>query len=119
MANLIDPEVLASLRELQSIENPTFIKEYFVLYLDSIPNLLQQIQMAIDNNNSKALAMATHALKSSSANSGVSSVRSICNELEELANSGTTSGAFKGFKELETKVAELRNEIFSLPEFEI
>ena len=117
MPNLIDEETLASLRELQSDDDPHFLKNYFSLFLKPIPTLAMSIRKSIETRNYEELEMAAHALKSSSSNSGIGTVTSLCSDLEKLGQRKSVEGAIEKCIELEKYLKELEVEVKSLPEF--
>lgn len=116
MANLLDPQTLASFRELQTDTDPNFVKDYFNLFLDDIPIRIRDISAAIQNGDAAAISLCAHALKSSSANSGAFTLRALCEKLETVGASGKLSGAPELLKEIVDHSVLLKAEILSLPE---
>jgi HPt (histidine-containing phosphotransfer) domain-containing protein len=84
----IDSSILASLRELQEIDEPDIVIEVCGLFLKYSPDKISAIETAVKNNDSKALQAAAHSLKSSSAYIGALRVSSISSDLEEMGSSG-------------------------------
>lgn len=117
MPNLIDEQTLASLRELQSEEDPHFLRNYFCLFLKPIPSLTTRIRNAVESSNYEELEMSAHALKSSSSNSGIEVVTALCAELEKLGQIKSVQGAKEKCLELEKHLADLELEVRLLPEF--
>ncbi len=117
MPRLIDLKVLDSLRELSSEKDPEFLKNYFSLFLKTLPNLMTQIQNAIKSQEPKAVEMAAHALKSSSLNSGFISIGNLCLEIENLGKNKSFKETSERFEKLKVLCKELEAEIMSLPEF--
>ena len=117
MHQLIDQETLASLKDLQSEDDPDFLKNYFTLFIDSIPELLNQIRVAVKNQNFNQLEMSAHALKSSSANSGVLKINTLSSELEMLGRNQSVELAAQKCDQLDALFKELQEEIQKLPEF--
>jgi two-component system, sensor histidine kinase and response regulator len=114
--SVIDAEILASLRELQSDDSPHFLKEYFTAFLEQIPARLETISSAIASGNAKSVAFDAHALKSSCANSGANRLAALCAQLEQLGKSGSLQGAFELAKEVKDEAAKVTAEIRALPE---
>lgn len=114
---LIDPEVLASLRELQTKENPTFLKDYLITFLEPIPNRLTAIDRAISNKDFQKLQLEAHALKSSCANTGIATMTMLCEKLEKGGKTSSLDGIPALLDELKKEFELLKSEIHSLDEF--
>ena len=114
MPKLIDREIFDSLRELESEQDPHFVKNFFNLYLDAIPKILEQIQYGLSENNAELLESSAHALKSSSLNAGATSLGELCADLEKLARAQNLNEFREKQLGLKSLIEQTRQEILSL-----
>ncbi|HEY3055029.1 MAG TPA: response regulator, partial [Thermoanaerobaculia bacterium] len=84
----IDSATIDHLRQLGG-SDPAFFRELVVIYSDDSEERLAAIRAAIGGKNASALATAAHALKSSSAHIGATTVAEICETLEKIGRSGS------------------------------
>ena len=105
---ILDHQVLNSLRRLAGAKAKTFLAEIISQYLEDSPQKLQEIQQAIDNNDTQALRQASHSLRSSSANLGAVTIADLCKQLENLARSGTTQGASATMEQLAKEYPQVK-----------
>lgn len=107
-APVLDSSVLNSLREMAGKRAKTFIATIIEQYLEDSPPKVQGIQEAIARADVETLRQVSHSLRSSSANLGAVSLANYCKELENLARSGTTTGADTYLEQLELEYAKVR-----------
>ena len=93
----IDFHVLESLRELDDEEDPDFLGELIKIYLLDAPQHLETIKEAIFLGDADSLKLASHTLKSSSANLGAVSFSEVCKELEYMGRVAVESGGEQVF----------------------
>ncbi|MEG5056459.1 response regulator [Microcoleus sp. A2-C5] len=93
----IDFHVLQSLRELDDEEDPDFLGELIQIYLLDAPQQLETIKEAIFLGDADSLKLASHTLKSSSANLGAVSFSEVCKELELMGRLAVESGGEQVF----------------------
>jgi CheY-like chemotaxis protein len=86
-------ELLAALRETVGNQADDLLPELSELFQDEGPRLVAAIHQAIDTTDPQQLAAAAHTLKSSSASLGSRDLPELCQQLETLGRSGTTTGA--------------------------
>jgi CheY-like chemotaxis protein/HPt (histidine-containing phosphotransfer) domain-containing protein len=86
-------ELLAALRETIGNQAEDLLPELSELFQDEAPRLLQAMHTAIDETDHQQLAAAAHTLKSSAASLGSRDLADLCQHLEALGRSGTTTGA--------------------------
>ena len=98
MAAIIHPQVF---NELQATLGADFIGELIDTYCEETPELLEQLQQALSQNDAEAFRRAAHSIKSSSASLGALEFSAQAKDLELLGKSGDISGAGE-------KVARLR-----------
>ncbi len=82
---VIDPSLLAQLREMAQAGNPDFVSRVAGLYRDHAPPALQELEQAFESQDLEALGKAAHALKSMSFNSGARLVAAAAAAIEETA----------------------------------
>ncbi len=85
--DVIDMEIIASLRELGGDEDPGLVCELIDLYLSDAPARISEIEDALERDDFELLERATHTLKSASANIGATKLSAMCAELETMARS--------------------------------
>ncbi|MBE9185607.1 response regulator [Microcoleus sp. LEGE 07076] len=93
----INFQVLQSLRELDDDEDPDFLGELIKIYLLDAPQHLETIKEAIFFGDADSLKLASHTLKSSSANLGAVSFSEVCKELEYMGRVAVESGGEQVF----------------------
>jgi len=82
---IIDPAVIASLRELGGEDDPGLLVELIDMFLDDAPRHMGDLRRALDDDDINGVARAAHTLKSSSANMGAALFSKLCKEIEEMA----------------------------------
>src|SRR3989442_14533817 len=80
----LDPEALDHLRALQKGSAGDIFGKVVQSYLNTAPQLLQSMQVAVARNDAAALRRAAHTLKSSSASLGALALAALCKGLESL-----------------------------------
>ena len=83
-ATCLDPAIVAPLRT----GKPDFWQRLVGIYLETTPASLEMLEQAIAGADCTAVALATHALKSPSANMGAKSLAALCQRLETAAKAG-------------------------------
>lgn len=73
------------------------------VFLDSTPDILNQIRNAITTADARSLAGTAHSMKSGSMNVGAAQLGALCAELEKIGRSGTTEGAKEPFTRAEAQ----------------
>ncbi len=93
LTNVLDQSVLASLRQLQDEGDPDIVAEVGGLFLQHSPDKVKAILEAAEKRDAKALQLAAHSLKSSSAYIGAMRLSGLAKELEMMGRSGALEGA--------------------------
>ena len=93
----IDFHVWHNLRDLDDEEDPDFLGELIKIYLLDAPQQLETIKEAIFLGDADSLKLASHTLKSSSANLGAVSFSAVCKELEYMGRVAVESGGEQVF----------------------
>jgi two-component system, sensor histidine kinase and response regulator len=99
----LDRSILASLRELQEMGEPDIVLEIGGLFLKYSPDKISAIETAVKTNDAKALQVAAHSLKSSSAYIGALRLSNMSRDLEEMGRSGRLDGAASKVKDLKVE----------------
>lgn len=83
----------ATYTELESNVGADFIGELVETYLDETPQLLIELQQALQTGNTDAFRRAAHSIKSSSASFGALNFSNQAKELEMMGKSGDLNAA--------------------------
>lgn len=83
---ILESKVIEDLRGIESLD------EAIDIYLDTSPELLENINIAINQTDPLILKNASHSLKSISGTLGAMNLYKVCQELEVLARSAYESG---------------------------
>jgi HPt (histidine-containing phosphotransfer) domain-containing protein len=105
---VIDPNVIAELRGLQSSTDPAFFNHLIELFIEETPHRLAALEAAIACSNAEALSHEAHALKGSSAHLGATRMDALCEILEEQGRAGSITGAPALLAVLEEEFARVR-----------
>lgn len=111
----IDRSVLASLRELQEMGDPDIVAEVGGLFIKHSPGKISSIMLAAENEDAKALQVAAHGLKSSSAYVGAMRLSALAKELEQMGR----SQSLQGIKDKAKKLSEEYKRVIAALELEI
>ncbi len=90
---VLDLYMLESIRQMAGANADEFVTKIINNYFEIAPQLLSEIDAAVDTADANKLFQAAHALRSSSANLGATKLSGICQELESIGRTGTTVGA--------------------------
>jgi CheY-like chemotaxis protein len=88
MDQIVDPVVIAGLRQLRTADNPNPLPGFIDLFLREAPAALEAMSAAVAKNDATALACATNAasaLKGSASNLGARHLAALCEEIEHTA----------------------------------
>ncbi len=89
----LDRRALDALRAIEAKGKPGFLARLIRLYLARTPEILDQLDEAIERGDATGTFKAAHSLKSSSANVGAVTLAEIFREIEALGRAGTMEGA--------------------------
>ena len=93
----IDFQILHNLSELDDDDDPNFLGDLINIYLSDAPQHLQMMKEAIGLGDANSLKLASHTLKSSSANLGALCFSEVCKELESISRAAVESGGVQTF----------------------
>jgi signal transduction histidine kinase/DNA-binding response OmpR family regulator len=96
-AEVLDDSVLRELREIMDDDYQSLLRTY----LRNAPQLLDQIQDAIDRRDVEAMVIPVHSLKSSSANVGALRLSECARAAEGLARNGQLAEAEAAFQDVQ------------------
>jgi CheY-like chemotaxis protein/HPt (histidine-containing phosphotransfer) domain-containing protein len=88
-AQPIDDRVLTNLARLQRDGRPDIVSRVIMLFLESAPALVTDLEEGAAKGDMAVLHRASHTLKSASANVGAGLLSAHCKELEALARTGS------------------------------
>ena len=100
----ISRKVLQELREVTCEETVSGVIESF---LKSAPKHAEAARKAISDTDPDQLRRAAHSLRGTSGLLGANSVAAVCQHLEEIGKSGSTSGAEEWLGRLETEIERI------------
>ena len=78
----IDP---ATFEELKQMSGGDFINELIDAFLEDVPNMLNNMQLALDTNDIESFRRNAHSLKSNANTFGAVELASLAKELELMA----------------------------------
>ena len=113
---VLDIEMIDSIRELQTAEDPDILAAIVTTFLESFTDRIEEIKITIQSGDPDALESQTHSLKSSAAILGGVHMTYLCAELEKTGRSGKLDGALKQFSSLRAAATEFKRELEKLPE---
>ncbi len=79
----IDPSAIARLKKMGS---DVLVVKMIDLFLENIPQKIDIMKRAIQDNDFQSLEMAAHSLKSSAGNIGAKKLQKTANDIESLAH---------------------------------
>jgi CheY-like chemotaxis protein/HPt (histidine-containing phosphotransfer) domain-containing protein len=85
--NVIDRKIIDSIRQLGGDKAEAILKKIICTYLETSPQLLENVETAINLQDADKLRKSAHTLGSSSANLGAIEFSKRCKELELMARS--------------------------------
>ena len=85
-----------------------FLKEMIQEFLDYIPNQLDAIRAAIEEQNYEALQAEAHSMKGAAANLAAEPVRQAAYEIEMMGREAKLDGVEKVFSQLNNQLERLR-----------
>lgn len=102
---MLDPRVIAQLRELERATGEALLEELGALFVEQGPARLRRLRAALAARDAKELEHEAHALKGSAGALGATGLAKLCADLEEGARSGELNGAGKLLRRIEKEVA--------------
>ena len=116
----LNPQTLASLRNLGDKSDPEFLTTLITQFLEDLPRNITNVHTALDQADPTALQKAAHALKSSAKTIGAEKLASFAFQLETLGKMQILDGAQEELVLLKEESRQVegaaRSEIFSAPQ---
>jgi HPt (histidine-containing phosphotransfer) domain-containing protein len=105
---VIDP---ATFEELKQMSGEDFINELIDAFLDDAPNMIQNMQSALDSKDVESFRRNAHSMKSNANTFGATELGALAKELEFMAkeNNLAIGNRLEVMKEVYDKVAEELN----------
>ena len=88
MADVLDPKVIDSLRQLTPPGEPDVLNEVLTIFLQEVPTRVERLRTFLAAGNIVEVQRAAHSLKGSAGNIGARSLYDICRQLDDKARSG-------------------------------
>lgn len=108
----LDPKQIATLRQLEQRSGSPVLAPLAESFPKQVHQYLEQMREATRQDDSRALFFAAHTLKGAAFNLGALELASLCREIEDSAQQGTTAGFDEKLgqieQELQKVVLELR-----------
>ncbi|MEO6876799.1 MAG: Hpt domain-containing protein [Opitutaceae bacterium] len=79
---VLDPEAIASLRELNPDNPDEFLREIATIFFEDMPKRLAELDESLALGDTKKFTRAAHSIKGSSANLGATALREVAGQLE-------------------------------------
>jgi len=86
------PIDLSVLRGLESSTDPAFVQELLQIYLEDASRLVSAIRKGLADGEARAVRIASHSMKSSSATVGAPRLSALAGEMEAMAKADQLSG---------------------------
>jgi two-component system sensor histidine kinase/response regulator len=117
-ASVIQRQALENIRALSAENGDALLEKILHTYLHDTPEQFATLRLAIQHDDSEALRLLAHRLKSGSANVGAQLLASTCKELEQLGRQHTTSGAAALLASMEQQFHAVRQALEAILEKE-
>jgi EAL domain-containing protein (putative c-di-GMP-specific phosphodiesterase class I) len=115
----LDPEILAQLRQLQSMGKGDFVRKVLGLYVQHAPAAVERIWRSASSHQADECSKAAHALKSMSFNIGAKRVAELALAVETAATTRDKGPSNELIEELRHALATVLREIGSLDELRL
>ena len=86
--DVLDPDVVESLRQLTPPGEPDVLGEILSLFLDEVPKKIVTLRSAVTSGDAVNVQRTAHSLKGSSGNIGARAMYDVCRQLDDQAKSG-------------------------------
>ncbi len=114
----IQRQALENIRALSAENGDALLEKILHTYLRDTPEQFATLRLAIQHDDSEALRLLAHRLKSGSANVGAQRLASTCKELEQLGRQHSTSGAAALLASMEQQFNAVRQALEAILEKE-
>ncbi len=91
------------------------VRDVLKLFLDNMPQRIQELQTALDVGDAPAVRMAAHTVRGMAANTGAENLRALAEEMEDAAQSGNLDAVRGRMDEVKMVYEQLRTIIDDRP----
>jgi CheY-like chemotaxis protein len=103
---VLDQAALDKLGEM--VGDPSFLGDLIQSFLTNLPQLLSNLQQALEQGDASKLRTAAHTLKSNSRDFGATTLFGLCKELEMMGKAGILDGAVDLIARIKTESARVK-----------
>jgi len=111
--SVLDPAIIAGLRELREPNQPDPLCELIELFLRDARPRIRTMETALDEQNLPILGSAAHTLKGSASNLGARHLASLCAILEKQAKAGEAAEAANILLELKGEFQQVERTLLA------
>lgn len=108
---MVNPAVIATLRELERNGNPGLLADLVKLFQRKIPEALREMESALAAGNPSQIGRCAHTMKSSCGNLGAMEMSRIAAELMECASAEDLASAPEKLKALRLEFVAVEKEL--------
>jgi HPt (histidine-containing phosphotransfer) domain-containing protein len=102
----VDPQAITDLRALNP-DDPQFLRELIELFLQDVPQRLQDLDQALASGDATSVMRAAHTIKGSSSNFGAARLCKLAHAIEIEGKSGNLAAAGNGVAELRAEFCQV------------
>lgn len=114
MMGKLDMDVINKLRNLSADQGEDLLGELAVLFLETVPEAIAEMQEASAGGDPEKLWRSAHSTKSSCGTLGALELMNIALEIETIGKGGKTDGAGDLIKKFESEFANIASELKTL-----
>ncbi len=107
----IDRNMIRSIQSIAGDGSANLLNELIELFLSSSPPRIQEMALALQEEDPIKLYRSAHSLKGSSGQMGAVRMQQICGSLEALGNAGTLNGVASLIEELKAEMERVRQDL--------
>lgn len=109
----LDRAALEAIREFGHPGGPDILQQIIVLYLEDSPKRLDGLRSGLNGNDARAVELAAHTLKSTSANLGARKLADDCFKLETMGRKKNLDGSLAVLRRVERGFNQVRTALRS------
>lgn len=92
MADVLNPAVIETLRQLTPPGEPDVLNEVLTIFLQEVPPRIERLRTSWAGGNIQEMQRAAHSLKGSAGNIGAEALHEVCRQIDDKGRSGDLSG---------------------------
>ena len=108
---VIDPDTIASLRELNPGDNDEFLREIVGIFFEDTPRRLTELDDSLAAGDVPKFTRAAHSIKGSSGNVGAMALREVAGALEQQTKKDGLGQVAAPLAELKAQFGRARDEL--------